>query len=51
MSINISNDFHQFNTFPGPVDLRFGPEMDQIRLKIAIWHKNVRPKVNDYDLD
>ena len=51
MSINISKDFPQFNTFPGPVDLHFGPEIDQNRLKIAILHKNVRLKVIDWDLN
>ena len=51
MSTNISKDFRQFNTFPGPVDLHFGPEMDQNRPKIAGFHKNVRPKVNDWDLN
>ena len=51
MSPNFSMDFRSFTPFLEPVDLHFGPEMDQNRPKIASFHKNVRPKVNDWDLN
>ena len=51
MSQNVSNDFHSFTIFPGPVDLHFRPEMDQNTWNIADFHKNVRPKVSDWYLN
>ena len=51
MSTNISKDFHSFTPFSVAVDLHFGPEMDQNRPKIDDFGKNVRPKVNDWDLN
>ncbi len=51
MSTNISKDFHSFTPFSGPVDLHFGPEMDQNIPKIDDFGKNVRPKVNDWVLN
>ena len=51
MSTDISKYFHQFSTFPGPVDPHFGLEMDQNRPKIDDFGTNVRPKVNDWDLN
>ena len=51
MSQNVSKDFHSFTLFPGAVDLHIRPEIDKNRPKIADFHKNVRPKVNDWDLN
>ena len=51
MSTNISKYFHPFSTFPRPVDPHFGLEMDHNRPKIDDFGTNVRPKVNDWDLN
>ena len=51
ISTNFSKDFHPFNTFVGPVDRHFGPEIDQNRPKIDDFGTNVRLKVNDWDLN
>ena len=51
MSQNVYNDFHSFTLFLGLVDLHFQPGIDQTRPKIADFHKNARPKVNDWYLN
>ena len=51
MSQIVSNDFYLFTFLPGPVDLHLRPEIYQNTRKIADFHKNVRPKANDWYLN